>query len=254
VSTSGTLLRNFDISAAKAIKPAGVTLAPSSTTAGVTNFYVVDRAVDNDTNSSENDGKIYELTLGGAPAPTDTPTATPTATPKATPVGTPTPTPVPGSQLSFNPSGDTFVRSDYLNSNYSTNTTLRVVSSPIINTYLKFNVNGLGGAPRSAKVRLYVTDASTSGGSIYSVSNNLNGTSTAWTEGTLKYSNAPAISGSPLSSVGSVAVGNWVEFDVTSAINGDGVYSFALASSSSNSVLYSSMNASTNKPVLVIQP
>jgi len=246
VSTGGSLVRIYDVSAAKAVKLAGVTLAPSSTTAGATSLYLVDRVVDNNVDSSENDGRMYEFALSGG--------SVPTATPTATPAGTPTPTPAPGSQLNFSPNGDTFVRSDFPSSNYSTNAALRVVGSPIINTYLKFNVTGLSGAPHSAKVRLYVTDASTSGGSIYSVSNNYSGTTTPWTESGLKYSNAPAIGGSPLSSVGGVTVGAWVEFNVTSAINGDGTYSFALASTSSNSVLYSSMNAGTNTPVLVIQP
>ncbi len=62
VTTSGSLVRTFDVSAAKAIKLAGVVMAPSSTAAGVTNFYLVDRAVDNNDNSRENDGRIYEFT------------------------------------------------------------------------------------------------------------------------------------------------------------------------------------------------
>ena len=100
VSTAGVLLRTFDIAAANAVKVAGVTMAPSSTTAGVTNFYVVDRMVDNDTNPSENDGRLYEFTLGNlsTATPTATPTNTPTATavpPTATPTNTSTATPVP---------------------------------------------------------------------------------------------------------------------------------------------------------------
>ncbi len=62
VSTAGALVRTFDVSAASAIKLAGVVMAPSSTTAGVTNFYLVDRAVDNNDDSRENDGRIYEFT------------------------------------------------------------------------------------------------------------------------------------------------------------------------------------------------
>ena len=61
VSTAGALVRTFDVSAAHAIKLAGVVMAPSSTAAGVTNFYLVDRAVDNNDDSRENDGRIYEF-------------------------------------------------------------------------------------------------------------------------------------------------------------------------------------------------
>ena len=87
---------------------------------------------------------------------------------------------------------------------------------------------------------------------MYLVSNNYNGTSTAWVESGLKYNNAPPVSGTPLSSLGSVATGTWVEFDVTAAVTGNGTYSFAITSSSSNSVYYNSKDAGSNTPVLVI--
>ncbi len=100
VSTAGALVRTCDVSAASAIKLAGGVMAPSSTTAGVTNFYLVDRAVDNNDNSRENDGRIYEFTRDKItqPTPIPTPTAAPTAAPTATPTATalpPTATPPP---------------------------------------------------------------------------------------------------------------------------------------------------------------
>ncbi|MGH7599582.1 MAG: DUF7594 domain-containing protein, partial [bacterium] len=116
----------------------------------------------------------------------------------------------------------------------------------------KFDVSGLSGTVQSAKLRLQVTTASNSGGSVYSVSNNYLGTSTPWTETGLKYNNAPAISGTALSTVGSVTVGQVVEFDVTAAIAGNGTISFGMKNSSSTSVYYSSKEGST-KPELVIQ-
>ena len=155
--------------------------------------------------------------------------------------------------LNFRPVGDAYVRSDFPNSNYGSNADVRVVGSPnVISGYFKFNLTGLSGVPQSAKLRLYVTDPSNVGGAIYLVSNNYNGTTTPWVESGLKYNNAPPISGTPIGTLGSVLTGTWVEFDVKSAINGDGVYSFAITSSSTNSVYYSSMNAGVNTPVLVV--
>lgn len=78
------------------------------------------------------------------------------------------------------------------------------------------------------------------------------GASTAWVESGLNYNNAPPISGSPLSSLGSVATGTLVEFDVTTAVTGNGTYSFAIKSSSTNSVYYNSNDAGSHTPVLVI--
>ena len=122
VSTAGSLVRIYNVSAANAVKLAGITLAPNSRSAGDTSIYLVDRVIDNNAVSTENDGMLYEFALRGGSTATATPTATPQ--PTATPVGTSTPTPVPGSQVTINPSGDTFVRSDWPTSNYSTNTAL----------------------------------------------------------------------------------------------------------------------------------
>jgi len=154
----------------------------------------------------------------------------------------------------FNPRHDTFVKSSSATTNYGTGTTIRQrkTGTETLISYLKFDVSGLTGPAQSAKLRLYVTDTSNDGGGIYVVSNNYLGTSTAWTQTGLKWNNAPAISGTALSIVGAVSVGSWVEFDVTSAISGNGLYSFGLKNNSSDVVQYASKEA-VNKPELVIQ-
>ncbi|HSF17945.1 MAG TPA: hypothetical protein VLK65_20575 [Vicinamibacteria bacterium] len=69
VSTGGTLLRMIDISAANAIKPAGLAYAPGSQDPLLMNFYITDRGVDNNVDPNENDGKVYEM----APPPNQAP-------------------------------------------------------------------------------------------------------------------------------------------------------------------------------------
>ncbi|MBD2359252.1 hypothetical protein H6G41_32495 [Tolypothrix sp. FACHB-123] len=64
LTTKGELVRTYDISAAKAIKPAGITIAPTSNDPSKQSLYIVDRAVDNDGNPNQNDGRIYEFALG----------------------------------------------------------------------------------------------------------------------------------------------------------------------------------------------
>jgi uncharacterized protein YjiK len=61
VSTSGSLMRMIDVSAAAARKPAGLAYAPGSLTPSYMNIYIADRGVDNNSDSKENDGKIYEI-------------------------------------------------------------------------------------------------------------------------------------------------------------------------------------------------
>jgi uncharacterized protein YjiK len=60
----GALLTKINISSARAVAPADITLAPTSTTTdnpNVKSLYVVDRGVDNNELSTENDGKVYEM-------------------------------------------------------------------------------------------------------------------------------------------------------------------------------------------------
>ena len=63
LTTTGTIVRTIDISAAHPVKPAGVTFAPGSLDPAVMNIYIVDRGVDNDADPDENDGRVYEMSL-----------------------------------------------------------------------------------------------------------------------------------------------------------------------------------------------
>jgi hypothetical protein len=64
-TTDGTLVRLFDISAANAIKPAGLTFAPGSSDRSVMNVYIADRGLDNNPHPDENDGRVHEMSLPG---------------------------------------------------------------------------------------------------------------------------------------------------------------------------------------------
>ncbi|MGH7495576.1 MAG: DUF7594 domain-containing protein, partial [bacterium] len=340
-TTSGILLSIIDIAFLNAKNPSGLAQAPGSFNPAQKNLYIVARGIDNDSNPNENDGRVYEISLGIPPPPlpslsindvtvtegnagtvnavfsvtlsassSQTVTvhyATTNGTASAgsdyvansntlsLPTGTITQTvsvvvngdafgevdetffvnlsnptnatladnqgrgtivndDPPPTTLVFNPTHDTRVKSDAPNSNFGTATTLilKQSSSTMQNCYLKFDLSGMSGTVQSAKLRLKVTTASNSGGSVYAVSNNYLGTTTPWTETGLKYTNAPAISGMPLSTVGSVTVGQVVEFDVTTASIVNGTISFGLKNSSSTSVYYSSKEGAT-KPELVIQ-
>jgi hypothetical protein len=155
---------------------------------------------------------------------------------------------------SFTPSADTYVKKSSSGTNYGGNSDLRVrlTSSDVLNTYLKFEINGLSGAVQNAKLRLYAYDASNDGGALYSVSNNYANSSTGWTESGLTWSNAPSISGAALAIAGAVSAGSWVEFEVTAIIAGNGTYSVGLKNNSSDLVVYTSRSTS-NKPELIVQ-
>jgi uncharacterized protein (TIGR03437 family) len=161
------------------------------------------------------------------------------------------PPPAP-TTLTFNPPHDAWVRSSSQSSNFGSRPELSIRSgSQTIRSYLKFSVTGVAGAIQSATLRLRVIDAGPDGGALFSVSNHYKGTSTQWTEAGLTWKNAPPLSENSLDSAGPVSLNTWVELDVTSAITGNGTYSFALSSSSSNVVDYSSSEGA-NPPELVV--
>jgi hypothetical protein len=160
--------------------------------------------------------------------------------------------------LSLGLVADTYTSSTAPAQNFGADTDVRSVTGTGANlksdAFFQFNVTGLARPIQSAKLRLYVTNASNQGVGLYSVANTYKDTSTPWTELGLNYSNAPAISGAPLSSSGVTDANTWAEFDVTAAITGNGVYSFGLRAPSTNDVRYSSKEGpESNRPQLVIQ-
>ncbi|MFQ5640763.1 MAG: DNRLRE domain-containing protein, partial [bacterium] len=159
----------------------------------------------------------------------------------------------PPSSITLTPTDDTFGKSSRPTKVYggSAELRVRVTSSSTNITYLKFNITGVSGVVQSAKIRLVVINPGPDGGSIYSVSNDYTGTTTPWDEAGLIWNNAPAINGFPLSSLGQVNLNETVEFDVTAAITGNGIYSFGIKNSASDAAKYSSKEGGT-APELVV--
>jgi PKD repeat protein len=67
VTPSGQLLTVITFANVSILKPSSVTVAPASNGSGARNLYVGDRGVDNDSVSSENDGKIVEMSAALPP-------------------------------------------------------------------------------------------------------------------------------------------------------------------------------------------
>ncbi len=67
LTPTGTLIRTIDFSAAGSNpKGSGVVLAPGSLVPTDTNYYIVDRGVDNNSDPNENDGRLYEISAPAA--------------------------------------------------------------------------------------------------------------------------------------------------------------------------------------------
>jgi hypothetical protein len=147
--------------------------------------------------------------------------------------------------VTFTPAADAYVIQSSASANYGTNTSLRVDSSPITRSYLRFAVSGLSGTVTSAKLRMYANSSNSTGYTVKSLSNN------SWTETGITYSNAPAPGGS-LATSPAITSGKWVEADITSYIKGNGTYNLVLDTTSSTNTSLAARESGANAPQLVV--
>jgi len=151
-----------------------------------------------------------------------------------------------GQTLTFTPTDDSFVRSNLPNElNGGLNNLRSFKNLAETHSYLKFTVTGLTGSVVSAKLRLYVVDASPNAGTLYPVAD------TTWSEGTLTWTNKPPASTTPIGPAGPAKLGTWVEIDLGSTITGDGTYSLALVGTYPDAAWFSSKEGA-NSPQLVL--
>jgi hypothetical protein len=156
------------------------------------------------------------------------------------------------STLVFGPTVDTYVRQSTPADSYAVSSQIAAVGgSDARIALLRFTVGSIpaGTAVQSAKLRLVVTNDSTSGGIVSGVSN------TSWPEN-VTWNAKPAIDGPELGRFGTVAVGQIIEADVTPYVKGNGAYSLAVSSpaSATNTVAYASRENGTvaSRPQLTI--
>ncbi|RED77587.1 DUF7594 domain-containing protein [Cohnella phaseoli] len=158
--------------------------------------------------------------------------------------------------LKLYPTEDARVESRNANTNFGSSVKglhVKQNSVDFRESMLKFNVSGMNerGPGYTVKLRLYYT---------YPGSTVPNGTTSlyemsdpgVWSESTVTWQTRPT----PGAAIGSVTnpahSGTWIEFDVTNAIQGDGIYSFYLKSTAwNNDVYFNSREDTANKPELV---
>jgi PKD repeat protein len=146
--------------------------------------------------------------------------------------------------INFAPAADARIKASSPTRNYGTDPLLRVLINEHV-SYLKFDVSGLSSPIESATLSLFCTSGSSNGGSLYAVSN-------SWSESTITWNNAPLIPTTPIVPGWSVDEGQWVDFDVKSAIAGNGTFSFALKTPSNNTATYSSREGTTPPSLRIV--
>lgn len=143
----------------------------------------------------------------------------------------------------FTPSADSYVDASAPNSNYGSQTSLRLDADPVRRAYLRFNLRGVG-SPTSALLKVYAESASSVGIAAYAVADS------GWNESSINYNNAPAV-GALLGRTGAFPAGTWVSIDVSGAVSGDGFVSFALTTGSTTAIRVTSREG-TNQPQLLV--
>ncbi len=151
---------------------------------------------------------------------------------------------VSAQSTTLTPVVDAYVNASYPSTNYGTDIKLRVDGSPIVNSYLRFNVSSLTGIT-SAKLRIYANTASPQGLTVKSVADD------NWGETSITYSNAPAM-GSTLSSSAAVAAGTWVTLDVSAWVTKNGMWSFGVSTPGSTAISLASRESGANAPQLIV--
>ena len=106
------------------------------------------------------------------------------------------------------PTNDTYVREATPTNMFGSKTVLNVMNAAKDQiSYVKFNLNSLPATLTKATLRLYGTNAGPDGGGVYAVGSTYLGTNTQWLETGLKWTTAPAISGTALGQLGRLQLG-----------------------------------------------
>jgi hypothetical protein len=118
------------------------------------------------------------------------------------------------------------------------------VDSPGEQSYIRFTVTGVTGAVQSATLRLFVTNGSSNGPSLYTTDN-------SWSETGITWNNRPAPTSGAMADVGAVTANVWAEYNVTAQVTGNGTYDFVLLPDGSDGVTFYSREGSS-PPQLVL--
>jgi hypothetical protein len=144
------------------------------------------------------------------------------------------------------PVADSYVQADKADSNFGLAAAMKVDGSPVTVSYLRFDVQGLIGAPTKATLRVFKALSTTTAITLRSVTDN------TWSETGLTFNNKPATGSLTITPPTPWGTDVWLTYDVTSLVTGNGLVSFALDTTSSTSKSLPSREATTNKPELVL--
>lgn len=173
--------------------------------------------------------------------------ATPTSVASSTPEGTGTPR--TGNALTFIAEADAHILQSSPSANYGTADDLPSDGDPDAAqiSYIRFSVNGIDKPVQNVKLRVFATKGSNDGPAVHFADSN-------WKEAGVDgvtWDLQPTLLSGPMENKDAVEEKSWLEYDVTAAVTGDGMYSFALVADSEEEVTFSSREG-TEPPELIV--
>ena len=113
--------------------------------------------------------------------------------------------------------------------------------------YIRFNVSGIDDPVQNVKLRVFSTEGSGDGPAVHFADSN-------WMESgvnAITWNGQPTLLSGPMEDKEAVPDGSWVEYNVTAAVTGDGIYTFALVADSEEEAAFSSREGA-EAPQLIV--
>jgi hypothetical protein len=154
------------------------------------------------------------------------------------------PAPPPGTPAAVDVA-DSYVRSDVPGSNFGTAQILIGRTSPEIDSFIKFDVSGLGGPPMKAVLRLWLETTGTTTYKVDQVTDN------SWTESGITFADKPAFGGL-LATSDATTANTWMDVDVTAAVTGNGLVTLGFTSGTTAGKNFGSREDTAHAPQLLL--
>ena len=147
--------------------------------------------------------------------------------------------------ITLNPVADSYIDSSNPTATHGTSTQLRIDGSPLVYSYLKFDLSSVPGPITGLTLKVYATSSGSTGYSVRGVADN------TWTESAIDWNNAPPIGSADAGQSGGFTSNTLTSVNVSSLINGNGLLSMAMIESNTTAVAFSSREGSV-PPQLVV--
>jgi parallel beta-helix repeat protein len=153
-------------------------------------------------------------------------------------------TPAGATVSTFDAVADTYVNADSPTTNFGGGDELRTDNTPLIRSFLRFDVSGITGTVSRAKLRIFANSSSSAGFEVHALS-------TTFDETAVTHETAPEV-GTLFGTSPAFTAGGYIEVDITAAISGNGIVELALTALGDTATSFGSRE-SANKPQLVIE-